>query len=1598
MKATRQNKNIRLFVSSTFEDMKIERKILQEHIFPALKIYCQDKGWQFEAVDLRWGISQEANSNQQTMRICLSELKRCQQISPRPNFLILLGQRYGWKPLPETIPLKSKIDIHNIASPDERDLFLDWYLIDKNALPKGEFVLQPRNSPYDEYVESVEKPLRKLFKRYAETLNSNYEKLIYERSATEQEIYAGAMAVEDANEHVIAYFRNITNIPENKSVSFLDHNSESEHLLKNLKNEIYDKLGDHNIINNNLAYEEYNSEEYKNKFYNAIFGQIKDIIDKEIEAEVEISVKEEQLIFADERISEFQGREAEICEIENHVFSGSKQPMVITGESGCGKTTLLAKVHANLRKNNDINVISRYIGTGISSSNGSDVLNSLMNEIFDLYYDAEAIKKLQETNDISERFKRILSDLSSPPRTNRKPLVVIIDALDQLPEYDILLDLKWLSFIFSKQCRLIISTLEGSVLRNLSKRGATLLTLDGLKKKDAIKLFVRNLVNYQRGLSEDQFSIIKEAMGENNISPLYLKFAVEYAKNLHSYDEIDNFPSTVEDLISKTLDQMSMPENHGVLVAKIFSMLKCAKRGLSNDEILELLGLDNDYVHFLRQTSMHELPVINGEISIPPILWSRLYNDFSPYLVNKSAPGGMAVVTFYHRKVWEIVEKKYLQGQRIKNDIYRKTADYFLLQQNHKTIRFYDELPFCLSESNQLDELLKLLFDLEYIQKKITYGLYDDLVQEYSAALYIADSKQDKCAKENIKDFSTKQTIDVEGELIDLTDYTLIKERLKDVRDFIIQELQYTAIAQKYEDYVLNKAANYRSNSFILKMFKKYDIYKGYLINKLQQEHIPSENSNPVTISFNIGRNPILSHDALKVIFIKDDEDYIAVHHLDYNIEKKSFFKGEKVLLFDITPDWKWLAVVTTTRIILFDMQKEYITQYIEFDKKTDFVSISSNGNKILFGGDQFVSLFDAENKKAFSFQHDNSKHLYGKITEDGCFAFFTTDQQILKYDFENNRVCRSIHLPKTLEDEKVLAFDISANGDVVTYSLAKKLYVIFNDGKGFYIQKDSEESGVQKDYPFAKLNKDGTKLLYADYQFMLWDVVNGKQLTEFSTFGQNTRICNTSDFKYSLIQNMSYSNISILSDNILSTELYDLEKLLKNNQEEFSTLRYSDTSRLNNISVLPNGNIVIASYGWGSELCMNSCITIFRKENNIYKKKRHELKSLSYEMQHYISSNDISQNGQLLIYSILCRTYIKELKNIDDKEKTICLGESNGTVLVSHFTQDQKCVYSFTGHLISTPEYSEGMLWNIKTGELIRKYVTPENLIQQLYQISAFPGGKSVLMHFVYPVSYMILDLETGRLSEIIDSPVITIMPDGHSIIYRDQTSRCNTIMDIYTGKTFQLDQNEHAILAVSPDYKIKCYKTTDNNLQIITSKDSYLVKFSGLESCVFTYDAKHLFIEFEHGILLWNCVERKEIGRFYTDIMQLGIKKIYNKGIVLGGQTPLTMNMSTLVCLLEPFQYEINKEVVVTLTQIWDLTEQTYQTASVDCPICGNRFQPSEKIKKVIDEYIKTFINDMNIPAYMQFPAEVWNDPNLIGNCPECKASLRYNPFIAH
>jgi hypothetical protein len=96
-------RTIRVFISSTFSDLKAERNVLQERVSPRLKRYCHRRSWNFQAIELCWAISYEAAMDQSTMRICRGKITRCLAVTPRPNFVVLLEDRHGWHPLPDEI-------------------------------------------------------------------------------------------------------------------------------------------------------------------------------------------------------------------------------------------------------------------------------------------------------------------------------------------------------------------------------------------------------------------------------------------------------------------------------------------------------------------------------------------------------------------------------------------------------------------------------------------------------------------------------------------------------------------------------------------------------------------------------------------------------------------------------------------------------------------------------------------------------------------------------------------------------------------------------------------------------------------------------------------------------------------------------------------------------------------------------------------------------------------------------------------------------------------------------------------------------------------------------------------------------------------------------------------------------------------------------------------------------------------------------------------------------------------------------------------------------------------------------------------------------
>lgn len=89
-------KEIKIFVSSTFYDMQVERDMLKNQVKISLDSMYKDFGISIQFVDLRWGLNlkeEEGKSEVQVLQTCLKEIQDC-----HPFFISFLGDRYGWVP------------------------------------------------------------------------------------------------------------------------------------------------------------------------------------------------------------------------------------------------------------------------------------------------------------------------------------------------------------------------------------------------------------------------------------------------------------------------------------------------------------------------------------------------------------------------------------------------------------------------------------------------------------------------------------------------------------------------------------------------------------------------------------------------------------------------------------------------------------------------------------------------------------------------------------------------------------------------------------------------------------------------------------------------------------------------------------------------------------------------------------------------------------------------------------------------------------------------------------------------------------------------------------------------------------------------------------------------------------------------------------------------------------------------------------------------------------------------------------------------------------------------------------------------------------
>jgi tetratricopeptide (TPR) repeat protein len=371
-----------------------------------------------------------------------------------------------------------------------------------------------------------------------------------------------------------------------------------------------------------------------------------------------------------------------------------EQPLVIIGDSGSGKSSLISYwAHHHRKLHPEAFIITHFVGASSSGAGHLGIIQRIMEEIHERYQLQDEVPATPEA--LEKEFPNWLA------KVQKEPLILILDALDHLPGDSKFL--RWLPRHFPPHIRTIISVTRGATFDVLCKNGFPILEIELLNEAERDQLIVGYLGQFRKALSYDQrLAIIEE---EKTANPLFLRTLLEELRIFGLFEELDNkikhYVSSrdLSDLFQRVLARME--GDYGTEnLETILGLLWVARRGLSETELLEISGVSRLQLSVLLQALEFQLMRHNG------------------------------LLDFYHVYLREAAQIRYYNAKgdaevEITRQARLRIANYF--EHIELCPRKAEELPWQLAEAAEIERLKHCLASipmfLEFAQGEKYYEL-----------------------------------------------------------------------------------------------------------------------------------------------------------------------------------------------------------------------------------------------------------------------------------------------------------------------------------------------------------------------------------------------------------------------------------------------------------------------------------------------------------------------------------------------------------------------------------------------------------------------------------------------------------------------------------------------------------------------------------------------------------------------------------------------------------------------------------------------------------------------------------------------------------
>ncbi len=438
----------------------------------------------------------------------------------------------------------------------------------------------------------------------------------------------------------------------------------------------------------------------------------------------------QQNAWAESRTAVYISREEHFQKLDAHV-AGEGPPLVLTGESGVGKSALLANWIERYKKANPHHcVVVHYIGSSPGSSDHIGIIRRIISTIKTHFNRPEEIPATPDG--LKEGLPVWLERASKEGRT-----VLVLDALNQLEDRDRAKDLGWLPVSCPPNVRVVVSTLPGSSLEALERRKWPQFRIGGLNRADKEAVITRVLGGYWKSLDHGQMKMIAGA--DQSANPLFLLLILEELRVFGRFEELNERimyyleASTVPALYDRVMArwEADYDRDRPSLVQDSLSLIWAARRGLSQEELLAVLGQDGR--------------------PLPGETWHYLY-----LAMQESLSESTGLITFAHDYLRLSVAERYLPDEKTRRHFHIELAKYFGKTKKGFERRV-DELPWQLCQGEAWKSLKRCLCMVKVFQQLVSGDKKYELLDYWNQLTARAHVDMREVYPEMVREFEATQ-------------------------------------------------------------------------------------------------------------------------------------------------------------------------------------------------------------------------------------------------------------------------------------------------------------------------------------------------------------------------------------------------------------------------------------------------------------------------------------------------------------------------------------------------------------------------------------------------------------------------------------------------------------------------------------------------------------------------------------------------------------------------------------------------------------------------------------------------------------------------